>query len=87
MRCFPRKDVKSIFCEIDEIRQEDTTIGEEPHDNTQYVDGVLKKRNWKNITDYTVVENADGTYTVTLPKTNRDRKKSERRKCYDPSCE
>lgn len=41
-----KKDVKSIFCEIDEIRQEDTTIGEEPHDNTQYVDGVLKK-NWK----------------------------------------
>ena len=38
-----KKDVKSIFCEIDEIRQEDTTIGEEPHDNTQYVDGVLKK--------------------------------------------
>lgn len=33
-----KKDVKSIFCEIDEIRQEDTTIGEEPHDNTQYVD-------------------------------------------------
>lgn len=46
MRCFPRKMLNTIFYEIDEIRQEDTTIGEEPHDNTQYVDGVLKK-NWK----------------------------------------
>ena len=80
-----KKDVKSIFCEIDEIRQEDTTIGEEPHDNTQYVDGVLKKK-LENITDYTVVENADGTYTVTLPKTT-ETEKNRRKKCYDPSCE
>ena len=71
-----KKDVKSIFCEIDEIRQEDTTIGEEPHDNTQYVDGVLKKE-LENITDYTVVENADGTYTVTLPKTTETEKIGE----------
>lgn len=71
-----KKDVKSIFYEIDEIRQEDTTIGEEPHDNTQYVDGVLKKE-LENITDYTVVENADGTYTVTLPKTTETEKIGE----------
>lgn len=70
-----KKDVKSIFCEIDEL-QEDTTIGEEPHDNTQYVDGVLKKE-LENITDYTVVENADGTYTVTLPKTTETEKIGE----------
>ncbi|MCC2728347.1 hypothetical protein LK490_21115, partial [Blautia sp. MSK22_86] len=54
----------------------DTTIGEEPHDNTQYVDGVLKKE-LENITDYTVVENADGTYTVTLPKTTETEKIGE----------
>lgn len=74
-----KKDVKSIFYEIDEIRQEDTTIGEEPHDNTQYVDGVLKKE-LENITDYTVVENADGTYISYTSENNRDRK-SRRRKC------
>ena len=51
-------------------------MGEEPHDNTQYVDGVLKKE-LENITDYTVVENADGTYTVTLPKTTETEKIGE----------
>lgn len=62
-----REDADSIFNTIEEIRREDTEINEEEHDNTQYVDGVLKKE-LENITDYTVIENEDGTYTVTVPR-------------------
>ena len=35
------------------------------------------KKELENITDYTVVENADGTYTVTLPKTTETEKIGE----------
>lgn len=70
-----KKDVKSIFCEIDEIRQEDTTIGEEPHDNTQYVDGVLKK-NWKYHRLYSCRECGWNLYSYTS-ENNRDRKIGE----------
>lgn len=62
-----REDADSIFNTIEEIRHEDTEINEEEHDNTQYADGVLKKE-LENITDYTVIENEDGTYTVTVPR-------------------
>jgi uncharacterized repeat protein (TIGR01451 family) len=66
-------DVEMIFKKIDEIRQEDIDPLDDSYDNIQYVDGVLKKE-LENVTDYNIVENSDGTYTVTLPRTNETEK-------------
>ena len=62
-----------IFKKIDEIRREDIDPLDDAYDNIQYVDGVLKKE-LENVTDYNIVENSDGTYTVTLPRTNETEK-------------
>lgn len=62
-------DVKTIFDAIDEIKLADETIDEMAYDNSQYVEDVIKDE-LDSITDYTVIENGDGTYTVYLPKSD-----------------
>lgn len=62
-------EVNSIFAAIDKINASTVVNPEDAHDNTQYQDAVLKEE-LSTITDYTVVDNSDATYTVTMPKTD-----------------
>ncbi len=62
-------DITTIFAAIDEIKLADETIDENFYDNSQYAENVLKDE-LSDVTNYTVIENGDGTYTVHIPKSD-----------------
>lgn len=63
------KDVESIFKTIDDIKKADADIGSTAYDETKYASAVVKDE-VSSISEYTVAENGDGTYSVMLSKSN-----------------
>lgn len=63
------EDIGSIFATIDAIKLADETIDENVYDDSQYAEGVLKDE-LSSVTNYTVIENGDGTYTVYINKSD-----------------
>ncbi len=62
-------DVEKIYDAIDEINDSIFISDEDIYDNTIYRENVLKDE-LLSLTEYEVSEEADGTYTVTMPRSD-----------------